>query len=60
MSGRCRRVFLSNSHLLDVDRFGEGFEAAVQRQALGDVSQEETELSQHVLLLLLQAEVLLL
>lgn len=48
------------SDLLDVDRLCEGPEAAVQTQTLSDVTQEEAELSQHILLLLLQTEALLL
>lgn len=48
------------SDLLDVDRLCEGLEAAVQTQTLGDITQEEAELSQHILLLLLQTEALLL
>lgn len=52
--------FVSSAHLFYVDRFGEGLEAAVQTQTLGDVAQEEAQLPQHVLLLLLQTEALLL
>lgn len=37
-------------HLLCVRCFAEGLEASVQNQSLRDITQEETQLSQHVLL----------
>lgn len=37
-------------HLLYVRCFAEGLEASVQNQSLCDITQEEAELSQHVLL----------
>lgn len=46
--------------LFFVHWFGEGLEAPVLNEAVGDASQEEAELSEHVLLLLLQTLALLL
>lgn len=51
---RFKDVRTKATRLCCVDPFAEGFEAAVQSQTLGNVTQEEAELSQHVLLLLLQ------
>lgn len=72
-SHHCRMNMLSSSgtegspdgytlqtHLLGVHGSAEDLEAAVQHQLLRDVTEEEAELSQDVLLLLLQAEALLL
>lgn len=60
LAAKTREVYWTSTHLLYVDWFGEGLEASVQRQALVDVTQEEAKLSQHVLLLLLQTDTLLL